>query len=130
MPVVFECTASVTVHALLAGMVPPVRTSEVALATIGTDVNPVQPAGVTAIGVPVARSSGGKLSVRPGLPSVAATEFGLVMTSVIVESAPGATAVGLNDFVTVTVVESVALPATVLVMFCVLVSAATGIVFV
>jgi hypothetical protein len=53
-----------------------------------------------------------------------------LIASFIVEVAPGATAAGVNDFKTVTVLESVALAAIVLVTFCVLVSAPTGIVFV
>src|SRR5579862_513627 len=131
MPAVFDVTSTEIEHEELALIVPAVSTSDVALAAIVVGVIPVHPVPLTVAtvtGPPTALSNPGKLSVRPGFASDTATVFGLLITSFIVEVAPGATAAGVNDFVTVTVLESVALAAIVLVMFCVLVREPTGIV--
>src|SRR3954470_9289731 len=128
MPAVALRTAKDTVHEPLAGIVPAVSENVVALATTVVGVKPTQPAPVTVTAPPVATRPAGKLSVRPGLASVSATVFGLVIVKDSVALVLGATAVGEKDLATVTFENSVALPAAVLVMFFVFVSAPAGIV--
>ncbi len=77
----------------------------VVLTAMAAGAKATHPAPVTVIAPPVARRFGGKLSVSPGLASDTATEFGFVIAIESVASAPGATAVGLKDFATVTVEE-------------------------
>src|SRR5882672_11418280 len=104
MPVMALRTASVTVQLALAGSVPAVKVKPVAPAPIAAGRKPTQPAPATVMAPPVATRFGGKLSVSPAAVSVSAALLGLVMTSVSVLSVLGATALGANDFATVTLV--------------------------
>ena len=96
-------TAKDSVQVPPAGTVPAVSVRLAALAATVAGAKAAHPAPVTVIAPPVARRFAGKLSVSPGLASDTATVFGLVIAMESVASVPGATAVGLKDFATVTV---------------------------